>query len=101
MRELMTHTAGFGYTINQNNPVDRLYRQTVVLDTSKPLQNLIDNLGKLPLLSQPGTRWYYSIGVDVQGYLIEKFSGAVVRRLCAHANLRAARHEGHRVLRAC
>lgn len=75
MRELMTHTAGFGYTINQNNPVDRLYRQTVVLDTSKPLQNLIDNLGKLPLLSQPGTRWYYSIGVDVQGYLVEKFSG--------------------------
>jgi CubicO group peptidase (beta-lactamase class C family) len=75
MRELMTHTAGFGYTINQNNPVDRLYRQTVVLDTSKPLQNLVDNLGKLPLLSQPGTRWYYSIAVDVQGYLIEKFSG--------------------------
>ena len=75
MRELMTHTAGFGYTINQNNPVDRLYRQNVVLDTGKPLQNLIDNLGKLPLLSQPGTRWYYSIAVDVQGYLIEKFSG--------------------------
>ena len=75
MRELMTHTAGFGYTLNQNNPVDRLYRQTVVLDASKPLQNLIDNLGKLPLLSQPGTRWYYSIAVDVQGYLVEKFSG--------------------------
>jgi CubicO group peptidase (beta-lactamase class C family) len=75
MRELMTHTAGFGYTINQNNPVDRLYRQTMVLDTGKPLQNLVDNLGKLPLLSQPGTRWYYSIAVDVQGYLVEKFSG--------------------------
>ena len=75
MRELMTHTAGFGYTINQNNPVDRLYRQTAVLDTGKPLQNLVDNLAKLPLLSQPGTRWYYSIAVDVQGYLIEKLSG--------------------------
>ena len=29
----------------------------------------------MPLLAQPGTRWSYSIGVDVQGYLIEKFSG--------------------------
>jgi len=38
-------------------------------------KGLIDKLGKLPLLAQPGTRWSYSIGVDVQGYLVEKFSG--------------------------
>ena len=36
---------------------------------------MIDGLAKLPLLAQPGTRWSYSIGVDVQGYLVEKFSG--------------------------
>ena len=36
---------------------------------------MIDGLGKTPLLAQPGTRWSYSIGVDVQGYLVEKFSG--------------------------
>jgi CubicO group peptidase (beta-lactamase class C family) len=36
---------------------------------------MIDGLGQIPLLAQPGTRWSYSIGVDVQGYLIEKFSG--------------------------
>jgi CubicO group peptidase (beta-lactamase class C family) len=36
---------------------------------------MIDGLAKLPLLSQPGTRWYYSIAVDVQGYLVEKLSG--------------------------
>jgi CubicO group peptidase (beta-lactamase class C family) len=27
------------------------------------------------LHTQPGTRWQYSIGVDVQGYLVEKLSG--------------------------
>jgi len=75
MRELMTHTAGFGYVISNTNPVDRMYRQTGVLDSTKPLQNMIDGLAKLPLFAQPGTRWYYSIAVDVQGYLIEKFSG--------------------------
>ena len=36
---------------------------------------MIDGLAKVPLLAQPGTRWSYSIAVDVQGYLIEKFSG--------------------------
>jgi len=75
MRELMTHTAGFGYVINNVNPVDRLYRQNGVLNPAKPLQNLIDGLAKLPLLAQPGTRWYYSAAVDVQGYIIEKLSG--------------------------
>jgi len=52
-----------------------MYRQTGVLNPGKPLQNMIDGLAKMPLLAQPGTRWYYSIAVDVQGYLIEKFSG--------------------------
>ena len=75
MRELMTHTAGFGYVINNVHPVDRLYRQNGVLNSARPLQSLIDGLAKLPLLAQPGTRWYYSAAVDVQGYVIEKLSG--------------------------
>src|SRR6185436_18856665 len=40
-----------------------------------PLQTMIAKLSKIPLLTQPGTRWSYSIAVDVQGYLVEKFSG--------------------------
>ena len=46
-----------------------------MLNPRAPLQTMIDGLAKLPLLAQPGTRWSYSIGVDVQGYLVEKFSG--------------------------
>lgn len=75
MRELMTHTAGLGYVINANNPVDKLYRERGVLDASKPLQAMIDGLATMPLLAHPGSRWYYSIAVDVQGYLVEKLSG--------------------------
>ena len=26
-------------------------------------------------IAQPGTRWSYSIAVDLQGYLVEKLSG--------------------------
>jgi CubicO group peptidase (beta-lactamase class C family) len=75
MRELMTHTAGLGYVLNPKNPVDQMIIQGRVLDTAAPLQTMIDKLAKLPLLAQPGSRWSYSIAVDVQGYLVEKFSG--------------------------
>ncbi len=75
MRELMTHTAGLGYILNPNNPVDKMIIDANVLNATAPLQAMIDGLAKMPLLAQPGTRWSYSIGVDVQGYLVEKLSG--------------------------
>src|SRR5579864_1575450 len=75
MRELMTHTGGLGYVLNPNNPVDKMIIDANVLNAGAPLQAMTDGLAKIPLLAQPGTRWSYSIGVDVQGYLVEKFSG--------------------------
>jgi len=75
MRELMTHTGGLGYILSAANPVDKMIIDANVLNTRASLQTMIDGLGKMPLLAQPGTRWSYSIAVDVQGYLVEKFSG--------------------------
>jgi CubicO group peptidase (beta-lactamase class C family) len=75
MRELMTHTGGLGYILSSANPVDRMYIESNVLNAGAPLKTMIDGLAKLPLSSQPGTRWAYSISVDVQGYLVEKLSG--------------------------
>ena len=75
MAELMSHSGGLGYGLGAENHVDRLYREQRVLNADEPLQAMIDKLSNLPLLAQPGTRWYYSIGVDVQGYLVEKLSG--------------------------
>src|SRR5262249_56745404 len=74
MRELMTHTAGLGYVLNPNNPVDKMIIDANVLDSRVPLQTMIDGLAKMPLLAQPGTRWSYSIAVDVQGYLAGELS---------------------------
>jgi CubicO group peptidase (beta-lactamase class C family) len=75
MRELMTHTGGLGYVLNANDPVSKMIIDGNVLNSRASLQAMIDGLAKIPLLAQPGTRWSYSIGVDVQGYLVEKFSG--------------------------
>ena len=75
MRELMTHSAGLGYVLNPANAVDRLIIKERILNPAVPLQVMIDKLATTPLMAQPGTRWYYSIAVDVQGYLVEKLSG--------------------------
>ncbi len=75
MRELMTHTAGLGYVLNPRHPVNRLFLEKRVLSPLEPLSAMIDKLATIPLLAQPGTRWIYSVAVDVQGYLVEKLSG--------------------------
>jgi CubicO group peptidase (beta-lactamase class C family) len=72
--ELMTHTAGLTYGFFGSTPVDKMYMSENPL-AAPTLQGLVDKLGKLPLLYQPGTQWVYSLSVDVQGYLVEKLSG--------------------------
>ncbi len=74
MHELMTHTAGFTYGSFGNGPVDQAYRSQGVL-ASRNLQEMIDKLAGIPLLYQPGTKWVYSVSMDIQGYLVEKLSG--------------------------
>jgi len=74
MAELMSHSAGFTYGAFGNTPVDKLYRAANPLGAPS-LQAMIDRLAPLPLLYQPGTRWVYSVSVDIQGYLVEKLSG--------------------------
>ena len=74
MREIMSHTAGFGYGLAEEHPVDKMFREQQVL-SSTSLKEMIDRTAQIPLMYQPGTNWYYSSAVDIQGYLVEKLSG--------------------------
>ena len=74
MAELMSHTAGFTYGIFGTSPVDKMYRDSNILGSAN-LQQMIDKLAKTPLLYQPGTKWIYSVSVDIQGYIVERLSG--------------------------
>jgi len=74
MREIMSHTAGFGYGLQDEHPVDKLYREKRVLG-SIGLKEMIDRTATIPLVFQPGTSWRYSSAVDIQGYIVEKLSG--------------------------
>lgn len=74
MRELMSHTAGFGYGLSDEHAVDRMFQQARVLGSSS-LQEMVEKTAAIPLKFQPGTDWSYSIAVDLQGRIVEKLSG--------------------------
>jgi len=75
IRDLMRHTAGLTYGIFGDSPVDSLYREANVLDRNDDLKSMCAKLGKLPLQYDPGTKWVYSVAVDVLGRVIEVASG--------------------------
>lgn len=74
MRELMTHSAGFGYGLQDDDYVDKQFQEQHVL-SSNSLHEMVDKIAGIPLLYQPGTRWAYSSAVDIQGYIVEKLTG--------------------------
>lgn len=75
IHDLLQHTAGFTYGIFSDTAVDRQYRESDMFTDDQTMQQFIDKLADIPLLFQPGERWNYSVAVDVQGYLIEKWTG--------------------------
>jgi chorismate mutase-like protein len=46
-----------------------------VLSSQANLQDFVSTLGQAPLQYEPGSRWHYSVSVDVQGRLVEVISG--------------------------
>jgi CubicO group peptidase (beta-lactamase class C family) len=74
MRQLMSHTAGFGYGLSGDDPVNKAFRDQRVL-ASRDLDEMMQKIAAIPLLYEPGTKWSYSVAVDIQGYLVQKLSG--------------------------
>lgn len=75
MHQLLMHTAGMSYGFNaQNDIVDQLYLQADLVSSAN-LDEFVARLAKLPLRSQPGERYHYSVAVDVIGLIVERISG--------------------------
>ncbi len=73
IQDLLRHTAGLAYG-GGGTYVDSIYREVKVFDDRETLQEMVQKLGRIPLLYQPGERWHYSVATDVLGYLIQVIS---------------------------
>jgi CubicO group peptidase (beta-lactamase class C family) len=72
--DILRHTAGFT-TGGDEGPTGARYREVDPRAFTNTLPQFARELGQVPLLYHPGTRWLYSDVVDVQAYLVEKLSG--------------------------
>jgi CubicO group peptidase (beta-lactamase class C family) len=75
--DLVTHTAGLTYGFMMRTAVDAAYRKAKINDfnTEGGLAGMMEQLSHIPLEFSPGTKWNYSVAIDVMGYLVEKCSG--------------------------
>ncbi len=90
IRQVLTHTAGLGYNIVQKGPISQLYVERGIVpgqvsripipglgraEAVRGLDNFADRLAQVPLVLQPGSKWSYSVGLDLMGRVIEVASG--------------------------
>ncbi|GGD63806.1 serine hydrolase [Aurantiacibacter arachoides] len=74
IRDLMRHTAGFTYG-DSDEPADIIWERLQPLSADNTLAEFSAAMAQVPLRADPGTRWIYSAGVDVQARLVEVLSG--------------------------
>ncbi len=70
LRHLMTHTAGFAYNM-WNGDVVRYLQKTGL----PPVTTCKNDALKMPVMTDPGTRWEYGINIDFVGKAVEAVSG--------------------------
>ena len=75
VQDVMRHTSGFVYAGGTKSPrIKKMYDDLNIeaRETDITADEMLKNLGQIPLANQPGTVWEYSISVDVLGLLLER-----------------------------
>ena len=75
VQDVMRHTSGFVYAGGTKSPrIKKMYDDLNIeaRETDITADQMLKNLGQIPLANQPGTVWEYSISVDVLGLLLER-----------------------------
>ena len=90
VRHLLTHTAGFGYAIITKGPLLKKYQDlglnpavasrfpmpgAAPIAPTPDIDTFSKRLASLPLIAEPGTKWSYSVSLDLLGHVIGTVSG--------------------------
>jgi CubicO group peptidase (beta-lactamase class C family) len=79
--DLMRHTSGLTYGFLGTSTVHRLTHEAYILSQTRPMDEHLTELARLPLLRQPGEVWEYGHSTDVLGRVLEVISGMSLGRL--------------------
>ena len=94
VRMLLTHTAGLSYSISAKGPLLKEIERLGVLPGAvnaavetqaraarpRSLQEFAVRAAQVPLIAEPGTKWSYSIGLDVMAAVVERAAGMSFER---------------------
>ena len=74
--QLLNHTSGLSYFFN-DDLIGREYlnKNLTATPDNYNLSVFAEKVSSLPLAFKPGTKWNYSVGIDIAGRLIEIISG--------------------------
>ncbi|EAP82819.1 beta-lactamase [Sulfitobacter sp. EE-36] len=76
LHQLLTHTSGLSYPFNPGITAKAMDEADILFRADQgSLAEMTDRVAALPLAFHPGTRWEYSVGIDVLGRVIEVVSG--------------------------
>jgi len=79
IRHLLTHTAGLSYNYAPESGVS-----TGLADDSLDYETNFTRLAAQELRYEPGTRWEYSVSIDVLGAIVAKVFGGTLEEAVAH-----------------
>ena len=74
--QLLNHTSGLSYFFNDDLIGKEYLKQNLTATPDNyDLSVFVEKISSLPLAFKPGTKWNYSVGIDIAGRLIEIISG--------------------------
>ena len=84
IRHLLTHTSGLSLFTNPRLLGEAYAKETLGLAFAYGgLDKMVQRIAELPLEWEPGTKWQYSVGLDVIGCIVEVVSGMTLDRYFA------------------
>ena len=73
VEDLLTHRAGFTYEFIHGCHIAQYYREAEIThDGQCSLEEMMSRLVEIPLAFQPGSRFRYSVSIDVLAHVIER-----------------------------
>ena len=76
LHQLLTHTSGLTYSFNPGIvPATMAEGKLDFGPGQRTLEEAADAIAGLPLVFRPGSRWEYSVGIDIIGRVVEVISG--------------------------